>query len=159
MRLFFVRHGAATPRLDGRDHPDRALTDKGRAQLSALAARLQSAAASVDLILSSPWRRARESAELFGSAAVPGRAIELWPELEPEAVVLAAASPLAERRVQCALIFGHEPLLSDWAARLLGSPAAAIVLKKGACLEIECDDPAQQGGARLLALLPPRHLR
>lgn len=68
-RLYLLRHGvtAHTPerRFSGRN--DLVLTEEGRAQIQAAAARL-AALGSITAVLSSPLHRARESAEIVGDA-------------------------------------------------------------------------------------------
>jgi broad specificity phosphatase PhoE len=66
----FVRHGESVGNVESRwqGQSDYVLTEKGRAQARALAQRWKSEGVRFDLIISSPLLRARETAEILGSA-------------------------------------------------------------------------------------------
>lgn len=66
----FLRHGESIGNAESRwqGQSDYPLTDKGRKQAGALAARWKSEAAKFDLIISSPLIRAKETAEIIASA-------------------------------------------------------------------------------------------
>ena len=76
-RIFIVRHGQTEWSQNGRhtSHTDLPLTEAGREHAAALRERL--AQTRFDLVLCSPLRRARETAELAGLAT----AAELCPDL------------------------------------------------------------------------------
>ena len=82
MDLFLLRHGIAEERFDGLDHPERALTCEGLARTAAVARSLVKHGVQVDLLLTSPFRRALETAQIAMDA---GLASELRVEaaLEP----------------------------------------------------------------------------
>lgn len=69
-QFVFLRHGESLGNAQSRwqGQSDYPLTDKGRAQTRALAQRWQAEHAKFDLILSSPLGRAKETAEIIGSA-------------------------------------------------------------------------------------------
>lgn len=69
-QFVFLRHGESLGNAQSRwqGQSDYPLTDKGRAQARALAQRWQAEDAKFDLILSSPLGRAKETAEIIGSA-------------------------------------------------------------------------------------------
>jgi broad specificity phosphatase PhoE len=66
----FVRHGESVGNVESRwqGQSDYVLTERGRAQARALAQRWKSEGVKFDLIISSPLVRARETAEILGSA-------------------------------------------------------------------------------------------
>ena len=66
----FVRHGESVGNVESRwqGQSDYVLTERGRAQARALAQRWHSEGVKFDLIISSPLVRARETAEILGSA-------------------------------------------------------------------------------------------
>jgi broad specificity phosphatase PhoE len=66
----FVRHGESVGNVESRwqGQSDYVLTEKGRAQARALAQRWKSEGVKFDLIISSPLVRARETAEILGTA-------------------------------------------------------------------------------------------
>ena len=71
MEIYLLRHGIAEDRsTTGRD-PDRRLTDEGRAKLRRVLERAHQAGVRPSLILSSPYRRALETAEIMAAKLKP----------------------------------------------------------------------------------------
>ena len=158
--LLLLRHGIAEERradlVDGR----RSLTPEGRQRTDAVLQRLLELGLACDLLLSSPYTRARQTAELARLAGLAPD-LELAAALAPEGeswsllqLWLADTSPRPGWR-RLALV-GHEPDLGQLAARLIGAPAGALSLKKAgvALLALQEDGRA----ARLQLLLSPRSL-
>ncbi|AII48323.1 phosphohistidine phosphatase [Synechococcus sp. KORDI-52] len=129
--LLLLRHGIAEPRLAGRDHPDRPLTAAGRQRTQLVMAALVRRGVRLDRLLSSPYRRALQTAEL---ALEAGLASELAVDerLEPggalETLLTAADGRLG--------LVGHEPDLGDLACGLLGCAPGALVLKKAGVIQL-----------------------
>ncbi|MEB3307342.1 MAG: histidine phosphatase family protein [Cyanobacteriota bacterium] len=124
--VFLMRHGIAEPRGGATPEPLRALTPRGLRRTRAVAERLMQLNLTLDLLLSSPLQRARQTAELVVQAGlVDGLLIDeaLAPGGDPWPLVEACGP----RRL---MLVGHEPDLGDLASRLLGAPVGAIRLKK-----------------------------
>jgi len=138
MEIYLLRHGIAEDRAaTGRD-ADRRLTDEGRAKLRRVLERAHQAGVSPSLILSSPYRRALETAEIaareLGYEGKIVRTSVLTPESSPQQVWDA----IRERRDESAvLLAGHEPLFSATVAHLLGSTHAMVHFRKGALARID----------------------
>lgn len=115
---------------------------------------------SFEALLSSPLRRAEQTAELVRRHLPFDGKVELVEQLEPAAPLRGLLHRLASRKEKSFLLVGHEPTLSTWVQTLLGcGRAASVELKKGAlcCLSLE---RAEEGaGVELLALFPPKALR
>jgi phosphohistidine phosphatase len=92
------------------------------------------------VILSSPYRRALETASLAAEALdYQGQVVET-PALIPDAPPPDAWEEIRARHQESALLLAsHEPLMSSLAAFLLGSPALQIDMKKAALVRIDCD--------------------
>ena len=60
--LVLLRHGIAEPRQAGQDHPDRPLTSAGRQRTQLVMAALVQRGLRLDRLLSSPYRRALQTA-------------------------------------------------------------------------------------------------
>lgn len=156
-RLLLLRHGIAEERRPDRPDGDRALTPRGVERTRAVLARLVQLDFGCDQLLTSPLRRACQTAELAvaaGLAPALGVADALAPGGDP-LPLLESAGGMA----RLALV-GHEPDLGDLAARLIGAPAGALVLKKAgvALLQRDADVPGPHGGWRLRVLLGPAQL-
>ncbi len=135
-RILLLRHGIAEPRTVLRPDASRVLTEAGRAKLDSVLRRAYAAGVRPDLILSSPLRRALQTAQL---AAELLRCLDLrqTPALKPASTARQVLEELGCHSAASILLAGHEPLLSATAAALLGAPQLRIEFKKGALLCIE----------------------
>jgi phosphohistidine phosphatase len=149
MEIYLQRHGIAELERTGLRDADRALTGEGIARLKSILKLARAAGVAPTLCLTSPYRRAVETAEL--AAAILGckggliHSNALTPMADPrdawEEIRLHKDSP----RIYLA---GHEPLFSRLAAHLLGAPALQVDFKKGALLRIDVESfGAQPAGA------------
>lgn len=158
MRLVVFRHGLAQDRDDPRSPPDpeRRLTPKGVKRTRQAAKGLRALGVAPDAVLSSPYRRARETADLAVDVLrLDLRVVEteaLLPESSPANLVRV----LQTIRADVVLVAGHAPHVDRAVARLLGSGAPFTALKKAgaACLE-----SGRGRRWRLLWLLDPDALR
>src|SRR4051794_5052717 len=127
MEIYILRHGIAEEAARSMKDADRALTPEGSAKLEIVLRRVRSADVEPAIILTSPYRRAREPAEIAAkslrgkSPLVESRA--LTPESSPEAVWDDIRTHKSEGQI---MIVGHEPLLSAVYAYLLGEPSLRI---------------------------------
>lgn len=159
MNLYLLRHGPAEPRDIAPAHADRdrALTSEGRAKVRRIAEAMAAMELSFDRILSSPFVRARETAELVVAGLRPRRPVTLCDELAAEAEpadlppYLAGLRPLPRDL----LLVGHQPFLGALAALLLGSRCdRAVDFKKGGLAYLVWETPPG-GEATLVWLLTP----
>jgi phosphohistidine phosphatase len=161
MELLIVRHGPAGEReawrARGRPDTERPLTKEGKRRARAAARGLSGVLDKVDLVATSPWTRAAQTADLVAEAF--GAKLEEFPELIPDRRfedLLARLKTLRARRVA---LVGHEPHLSRFASWLLnGSDHSVLRLKKSQALLLDAKTLAP-GAAELVWSLPPRQLR
>ena len=161
MLLYLIRHGKAAAAADFKSDAERPLTADGVAEMRRVARRLAKLAISFDATLTSPLVRARETAEVLAEAGIAGL-IEDCPALAPggtlEETLAQVVRHLRHGAERIALV-GHEPGLSDWAARLAGAPSSALELKKGGIIALElADRPPFEGRAMLFWLTSPKLL-
>lgn len=162
MDCLLFRHGLAADR-DAWDGPDaeRPLVPRGIEKTRKAAAGLRRLDVVPDVLLSSPYRRARETAALLQEALRLKGDLRICDELVPDAPpdkllgLLAALPPDAV--VACV---GHEPHLGEAAAVMLfGKAVAGLALKKaGACL-IAFDGAPKAGQGALEWWVTPSLLR
>ncbi len=160
MRLIIVRHGIAIDRTDPKSPPeaDRFLTEKGISRTRQVAQGLKAMGIAPTVFLSSPWLRARQTADIVAEALdFPKKDITdtvnlLW-DANPAHLFRELAALNAEE-VAC---FGHAPNVDDLMAFALGGGRHFTEMKKAgaACLEINPPEP----GGTLVWYLPPRLLR
>ncbi len=151
MDVYILRHGIAEERRAGLAEAKRALTEKGRERLRLTLEAAARAGVKPALILTSPYVRAVQTAEM--AAKILGcKKVEKTDALLPEGTPEALWKYVRERRTaDSVLLAGHEPLLSNTASFLVGAPRTVVELKKGALALIEVEDePRPQGVLRWL---------
>lgn len=162
IELFLVRHGVAGER--GPAFPDdrlRPLTDEGIARFRQAVRGLAAIEVTIDLVLTSPLVRARQTAELLISGLPGHPRLETLDALAPGGrvpVILEAIFQRSRQRQSKIALVGHEPDLGELAARLLGA-RGGIQFKKGAVCCIELQGRLASGPGTLLWHFPPRVLR
>ena len=162
VELLIVRHAIAFER-DITRWPDdgvRPLTREGRRRFARAAKGLARAFPEVELLISSPLTRARQTAQILTKVAGWPKAGERA-ELAPQTPVVETLASLRQPRVSRLALVGHEPHLSELIALCLANPAPSlrIQMKKGAVAVIGFPDTLRAGAGSLQALLPPRILR
>jgi phosphohistidine phosphatase len=163
VELYLVRHAIAEDRDVARwpDDALRPLTPDGAARFARAARGLARIAPDVDAVLSSPYRRAWETAEVLEREAG-------WPAPEPSTALeatrsahdaLAALGEVAE--LASVALVGHEPQLSMLASLLLTGDARmwGLDLKKGAVALLDCGGPPTPRTALLRWSASPKLLR
>lgn len=134
MEIFILRHGEAEPRGNGVPETDRALTPKGKRDLRSVLAVARRAKAAPHVILTSPLRRAQQTAA--AAAKVFGVPVIETPHLLPMASPDLLWKQLGTMKdAEAVLVAGHEPHLSNFVRFLLES-AVAMDLKKGALVRV-----------------------
>jgi len=160
MRYYLIRHGIAEDKAlyEGADHPQRVLTAKGIRRLQSAMTGLARLDVRVERILSSPLKRARQTADI--AAQHLGAPIEEvdWLADTPNPAQL--SSQLGEYQSSALALVGHEPYLSELASWLLTADLqrCRFVFKKGGVMCLDLAEP-QAACASLCWLLTPRQLR
>ena len=140
MQVHLLRHGIAEDGHTGMPDGDRALTSEGRKRLRQVLQTAAKAGVKPTLILSSPLKRALQTAEVakrtFGyqgqivhtKALAPGSSVEqVWEEIR------------AHRDEGSLLLTGHNPQFEHLAGFLLGHSNLKIDFKKGAILRVDIE--------------------
>ena len=158
MKIYLVRHAIAEERRP--DHEDdslRPLTEKGRNKMQKIAGALRELGVDPDLIVSSPYVRARQTASVLAKALKYKEEIVYSDSLLPMGKPDDMIGEVNEKySVDELMLVGHEPSLSTLASVLLaGNPDVSINLKKGGicCLS---DDLHYDRKAVLEWLLTPK---
>jgi phosphohistidine phosphatase len=163
MDLFLLRHAIASGPEAG-DFPDdsrRPLTKEGAERMRRIARGMHALDLPLERILSSPFLRAKESAEIVAEEFHLKSALELTPELQPGGDPRKLLAVVNARAVnfQHILLVGHEPSLSELISVLLGGKAqVGVTMKKGGLCHLRSDHLSYGKCATLEALLAPRHL-
>jgi phosphohistidine phosphatase len=158
--LYFVSHGLAEERGDAwPDDSKRPLTDEGMSRMRKAARGLARLGVSVEIVLTSPLVRARQTAEIVAGGLDPRPSLVNVDSLVPDGTYAAVVADLEKhaRKTRIALV-GHEPMIGELAARFIGS-RHAIEFKKGAVCRIDVEALPPAGPGDLRWLLTPRILR
>lgn len=158
MKLLIVRHAPAEP-SGAKTDAERRLTREGRDSFERSARGLATIFDPPAAILTSPLVRAAETAALL-SQAWGGPEPQVEPALAggtPQQVfVRVAALALTRDEEALVVLVGHEPLVSQMLAALLGlRTSESVAFKKGGAALLEFGEDFPQGG-HLVAVLPPR---
>ena len=158
--LYLVRHAIAAER--GPKWPDdakRPLTHKGAARMRQVVRGLRALGVEIDLVLTSPLVRARQTADLLVEGLGSAPALDVAPALAPEETPPAVAAALARHATanRIALV-GHEPALGLLAAWLIGAREPIAFRKGGVCrIDVPALPPGRNG--QLVWLATPKMLR
>ncbi len=162
MDCVLFRHGIAVAREEWKgEDAHRPLTEKGRSRTRLAAEGLGALKIKPSLILTSPFIRAHETADVLHRTLEIKPAARICDELIPESppdkmFPLLASLP----QDSCVICVGHEPQLSELAGLMVfGKPVAGLAFRKaGACL-IRFDDSPKAGRGRLEWWMMPSQLR
>jgi phosphohistidine phosphatase len=140
MILYLVRHGIAVDPTDPKSPPEaeRPLTASGVQKTRSAALGLRAMGAKPDVLISSPYVRAAQTAEIFAEAlGFAPEKIRVSEALKPAgnpAEILKEISHLKAKEVAC---FGHAPNLDLIISHLAGARGPFTELKKAgvACFE------------------------
>lgn len=140
MEIYLLRHGIAEDAAAGMPDADRALTSTGRQKLRRVLARASAAKVQPDVILSSPYRRALETAAVaVETLGYSGKVVQTG-ALTPDANPHDTWEEIRARKSEASLLLAsHEPLMSSLLAFLLNTPALRVDFKKAALARVDCD--------------------
>jgi phosphohistidine phosphatase len=158
--LYLIRHGIAEARGDAwPDDVKRPLTERGATRLRKAARALARIGVSIDVVLTSPLVRTRQTAEIVAAAFDPRPAVVNVEALVPGGTQASISTELEKhvRRRHIAIV-GHEPGIGELAGRLAGM-RHALEFKKGAVCRIDVDTLPPRGAGTLRWFLTPKVLR
>jgi phosphohistidine phosphatase len=148
--LILWRHAEAEDPRDGLDDLQRALTARGEKQAARVAAWLDRQLPEGARILSSPARRCEQTALALG------RKFKLRAELSTDATVasmLEAANWPAAR--QPVVLVGHQPVIGETIAHLLGIAGGSCPVRKGAAWWLRTRERAGDAQCVVVAVQSP----
>jgi len=144
MNLYIIRHAIAVDEAtsDYESDSERPLTDKGRRKMRQIARSLRNLGVEFDLILSSPYVRARATAEILADVFKMKKQITCSDNLIPSANPELLIGEINEKHpVDSIALVGHEPHLSTLVGLLTADNGKIdITLKKGGVCYLSADD-------------------
>ena len=160
MEIYILRHGIAVERgtPGNKKDSDRPLTPEGEQKMHQIAEAILGMELNFDLILSSPYKRAEQTANIVASEV--DEEVTFTEFLEPDGNALELIAEINDEKPQRVLLVGHEPDLSQLISVLTtGDSDAAIELKKGGLCKLTTDKLSFGRCATLNWLLTPKLLR
>ena len=149
MRVYFLRHGEADwPNWTGPDS-DRPLTDKGIKEMKGIAEGIAGLKIELAALLTSPYRRASQTAEAVANAlGLPAR---IEPTLAP-GFDTPALGALIEQHSGDLMVVGHEP---DFSVTIRTVTGGDVKMARAGFACVEIIDPHALRG-ELVWLIPPK---
>ena len=151
MELWLLRHAEPEERAESGKDEDRRLTAAGLAQARAAGRGIAAVSDGLRLVLTSPYLRARQTAEPVARALHV--ALRATSALEPDRDPGAVLSEIEATGEESLLLVGHAPLLGHLLGLLItGDHGADVPLAKASAAWLSLG--GNPGRARLRALLP-----
>jgi phosphohistidine phosphatase len=141
MIVYFLRHASAgTKTSDPRKDERRPLDEGGVLQSRHIGRFLATMGVEVDAVVSSPLKRALQTASLAAGELGFDREVQIDEALRPESEYSAFQSLLARlRKHESVIIVGHNPSMTEFLTKAVSNETAAahVELKKGAVAKVE----------------------
>ncbi len=159
MNLYIIRHAIAvdegTPEYE--EDSLRPLTDKGKKKMRQIAKGLRALGVGFDMILSSPYVRAKETAEILADVFKMKKGVafsdNLIPMGDPDLLIAEMNEKYSANSIA---LVGHEPHLTTLISLLVSENASVeMTLKKGGVCNLSTDDLHHTRRATLEWLLTP----
>jgi phosphohistidine phosphatase len=164
MNFYILRHGIAQEMgMPGVDKDsERELVPEGRQKLRKIAAAMNALDLTFDVILTSPYVRAEQTAMTIAEVLKMKAKLELTDDLSPSGSMRDLIASINGRKPAPAdvLLVGHEPYLSELISLLVsgGTDAISVVLKKGGFCRLSVETLKYGRCASLDWLLTPKQL-
>lgn len=141
MIIYFLRHASAGEHLTNpKKDEKRALDKEGIEQCGYVGRALAALEAQVDVMASSPLKRATQTASLVGNEMGYEGKLQIETGLRPEAT-FSDFRKLVEKyaRQEAIMVVGHNPNLSQFLGAIISDAGceASVELKKGAVAKVE----------------------
>lgn len=159
MNLYMIRHAIAVERGTPGYEEDsqRPLTDAGRKKMNKIAKGLRQLDIELDVILSSPYVRAHDTAKILASEFKRKDRLFFSENLIPESNFETLMQEIREKyAVDNLALVGHEPMLSSLISWLTsGNTGMNLILKKGGAAYLVTNNLFEDHRATLMWLLSP----
>ena len=142
MNLYLMRHAdAGVPRENPLLDAKRGLVKEGKQQCMLMAGVLAALKAQIDVVIASPLKRARQSAQFVATEIGIDTTIVSSPSLAPDGDYAAFQQLISQySNREGVLVVGHNPNLHQFIGRLItgnGHTGGSIRLRKGAIARID----------------------
>ena len=143
--IYILRHGHAQNTANGLNDFDRTLTEEGIEKINKLSLFFNSLNISLEFVLSSPYVRAKQTAEIFISNLTSKPDLKIVDFLSCGASSKEISRELMEySSSKNLLLVGHSPDLEIFLGKIVG--AERITLKKGALAKVSFENSIEMSG-------------
>jgi phosphohistidine phosphatase len=159
MDLFVLRHGEAGKTIpSGSSDSKRPLTIAGEKEIVIISKVLRKMGVRLDVILTSPLKRARQTADIVAKEFKAQNKVRQMRELSPEGDRKALYQSLSSfKEGTTILLVGHSPHLSDMVGEIVSDDSSLrLDLKKGGIVRIRITAAAPKLKGELRWLISPR---
>ncbi len=157
MDLYLIRHADAFA-LGERgvsEDSERALTPTGEMQAAAVGKMFQRRGIVLAKVVTSPYVRAKQTAEILLRHLKPAPEIAACEDLEPDSKPRKLAKFLGTLKGERIALVGHMPHIAEWAGWLIGSRKAQLDFAKAGVACIRCGEAPAKGLGTLIWLVTP----
>jgi phosphohistidine phosphatase len=159
MDLFVLRHGEAGKTIpSGSTDSKRPLTVTGEKEMVIISKALRKMGVRLDVILTSPLKRARQTADIVAKEFKAQNKLRQMRELSPEGDKKALYQNLSSfKEGTSILLVGHSPYLSEMVSEIVSDDSSVrLDLKKGGIVRIRVTAAAPKLKGELRWLISPR---
>jgi len=157
MEIYLFRHGIAEDGEAGAADSARELTDEGRRKVAGVVRLARTAGLRPSLILTSPYTRARQTAQIAADELEYKGHIVAADSLVPYGAPEGAWNAVREHGDESSvLLAGHEPHLSRLTAYLLNTPALRLDMKKAEIVRIDVETVRARPHGSLRWMITPK---
>lgn len=141
MIVYFLRHAAAGKSMaNPKKDEQRPLDDEGILQARYVGRLLANLDVQVEQIVSSPLKRARQTASLVANELAFESAVQIDDALRPDAELDQFQAMLARyKKYEAIMVVGHNPSLTEFLMKSISTGATQLDFKKGAVAKVEMD--------------------
>jgi len=155
MNIYLIRHGEAEPTSDNKPHEERALTEEGIIVLRNSSLLWKNFVDSFDIILSSPLKRAKQTAEIIKEAFAINTEVVVELSLLNGGQIDDLLNLAAALDLENIAIVGHQPDISMHISAMIGVDDIKARISPGTIAKISFPEKTKVGKGKLEFLIPP----
>ena len=164
MDLFILRHGKSGIRTSAPSDFKRKLSEVGKKEVEEISKVLQRSGIQFDYIITSPLKRALQTAEIIlENQKTKKNNFLTWNELKPESKIIDATKKISKLKIDSSvLIVGHDPHLSMLIGNIITSSSSnvcSINLKKAGLAKIRLHSFSPELKGELRWLVTPKQIK
>jgi phosphohistidine phosphatase len=155
LNLFLIRHGDAEKSSPQKKDSERELTHNGRESTKIAAGYWKHLIPGFDYIISSPYKRSLETAEIIAQVFEYSNGIVTDTKLKPGSRTDDLVELTQIYSGKNIAVVGHQPDLSDFVSDLISGSNALVEFRKSAIAKISFSSKIKKGKGTLDYLIPP----